>query len=159
MGKMKPAKRSSVNRPTSKTPLADEIESLKLAKAPKMGSVHPYSAQSRAANASEEDDAERIVDSRITAKILNQARLQQTELQDEFDENNNDEQDERASTGQFKKFQSNFIEQQKIRHNDESSDSDTDNDETSFARQPRAGNESYSDEEVLNISIKIRRAL
>lgn len=90
----------------------------------------------------EEDGSSRLVDSRATARILSEARRQQSELQDELDDNNN----ETDSTGQFKKFQSNFIEQQKIRRNTESSDSDTDNE--SPIRQHGAANETYSDEEV-----------
>lgn len=155
MGKMKPAKRSSALRPTGqqKTPLADEIESLKLAKAPKTAATMtsgsgttPYSrstATNNNNNNDEEDDmSHRVVDSRITAKILNEARRQQNELQDECEEG---EENNNGGSSQFKKFQSNFIEQQKIRRvNDDSSDSDTDNDVT--VRQHM--NESYSDEEV-----------
>lgn len=96
----------------------------------------------------------------MSAKILAAARKQQSELQDEFgmglddqdldqdvpeqDKNNNnqksgkkltfnlEDQDEQASrqTKPFKKFQSNFLHQQKIRKSKDNSDSDSSNNDS-----------------------------
>lgn len=175
MGKMKPAKRATAHRPggatannnttsssNNKTPLAEEIESLKLAKPTKSSTgnnnmSHPYN-NNRAGSKMEEEEGDRVVDSRITARILSEARRQHTELQDELDDENNNEMEESSSTGRFKKFQTNFIEQQKIRrksNSNESSDSDTDNEAAAYRQQTsgsgvsgQQNKEYYSDEEV-----------
>ena len=176
MGKMKPAKRATAHRPggatannnptsssNNKTPLAEEIESLKLAKPTKSSTgnnntSHPYNNNNRAGSKMEEEEGDRVVDSRITARILSEARRQHTELQDELDDENNNEMEESSSTGRFKKFQTNFIEQQKIRHksnSNDSSDSDTDNEAAAYRQQTsgsavagQQNKEHYSDEEV-----------
>jgi essential nuclear protein 1 len=109
----------------------------------------------------------------MTAKILYQARKQQSELQDEYgigideqDGNNNnkstrsstsankvgfslgvmDDDDDDLMTRPFKKFQTNFKQQQKIRKSDHDSDSDSDTDDPLENSENRR--EIYSDEEV-----------
>jgi essential nuclear protein 1 len=187
MGKVKQGKRISAHRTTgdpmgSKVPLADEIESLKLAKS-KSNDLLNKSGQNVMSGGNgaglirkrqaEEDE---FVGDKMTAKILLQARRQQSELQDEYgigddddndqkqdnnnnvnklnrvgprgdgkeptsfdlvadnnNNNNNDEDNINSGTNflsrPFKKFQTNFKQQQKIRksdHDDSDSDSDTD---------------------------------
>ena len=95
MGKIKQGKRLGVNRDNAagysvggdpmgaKLPLADEIESLKLAKSKRNNDT---STNSNASNNKRQaaDEGEEFVDEKMTAKILSQARKQQSELQDEY---------------------------------------------------------------------------
>lgn len=151
MGKIKQTKRVSAHRTsaTGKVPLAEEIESLKLAKNP--SSTRASAASTKAS--SQQADDEDYVDQKITAKILSEARRQQTELQDECDDNEETPPPHsRNPPSQFKKFQSNFIEQQKIRKSvqgreDDSSSDDTDNDLDPNYRQ-RSGEYFSGDEEI-----------
>lgn len=97
MGKVKQGKRLGLNRDNAagystgvaapgdpmgaKLPLADEIESLKLAKTK---TVDPNKAAQLNPLRKRQADDEEFVDEKMTAKILSQARKQQSELQDEY---------------------------------------------------------------------------
>lgn len=174
MGKVKQGKRISAHRTSgdpmgSKVPLADEIESLKLAKSKSNDLLNKngQNATSGAIIRKRQAEEDEFVGEKMTAKILLQARRQQSELQDEYGigdeeeqdnnnnvnklnrvgprgdgkqpasfnlaDNNNDEDTINNNTNflsrPFKKFQTNFKQQQKIRksdHDDSDSDSDTD---------------------------------
>jgi len=172
MGKIKNDKRFGSAREAinpmggAKVPLADEIESLKLAKAAGTAGVGSEatvnntkmtagsSNKAQGAGGKRQANEDEFVNEQMTAKILMQARQQQSELVDEYgligqggeggqneDENNNNVQSvdknqpamsstttSLSSSRPFKKFQSNFQQQQKIRKSDHD-DSDTDSDD------------------------------
>ena len=167
MGKVKQGKRLGSQRnvidPIAKMPLADDIESLRLAKVKSTENKNKTNKSNSDRLAADDasikliEDADgadaEFVDARMSSKILAQARKQQSELRDEFgsddevnanDPNNNniattkpkktvrlqlpsgsnssrmqklnsDDEGEDASAAPFKKFQSNFKQQQLIR--------------------------------------------
>ncbi|CAF1006306.1 unnamed protein product [Brachionus calyciflorus] len=143
MGKMKQNKHLSASRQSadpigSKVALADEIESLKLAKA-KSNQQDPKTSKKKLL------EDEEFVNEKISAKILAEARRQQSELQDEIDEedesldfNHNIKKPvktlkfnlkEDDNDHKLNKIKSNFAQQQKIRKgSDSDSESDVDDD-------------------------------
>ena len=174
MGKIKQGKRLSSHRSSidplgGKMPLADEIESLRLAKSKSTDQANNSSTRKRQA------DEDEFVNEKMTAKILMQARKQQSELQDEYgidldeynnnnnNDNNNNEKHQTSSlkleddslaasssidTRPFKRFQSNFKQQQKIRKSDhDDSDSDSDVEDNLENCENKRGY--YSDEEIV----------
>jgi hypothetical protein len=168
MGKIKQGKRLSSHRNSidplgGKMPLADEIESLRLAKSKSTEQVNSSTRKRQA-------DEDEYVNEKMTAKILMQARKQQSELQDEYgidlDEYNNNEKNQTSSvkleddslagsssidTRPFKRFQSNFKQQQKIRKSDhDDSDSDSDVEDNLENCENKRGY--YSDEEIVCVS-------
>jgi hypothetical protein len=182
MGKVKQGKRLSSHRSSidpmgggGKVPLADEIESLRLAKSKSNDSNNNNTTMVSNKRAADHEDE--FVNEKITAKILAQARKQQSELQDEYgcidlDEyngegaasgtskpqqtdlnvglNDDDSNQDQTSSRPFKRFQSNFKQQQKIRksdHDDSDSDSDVDLDNLENSESKRR---LYSDEEVVS---------
>ena len=158
MGKIKQGKRTTAHRHStdpmgSKVPLADEIESLRLAKS-------RISNQSTVNKSRNDEQDEEFINEKMTAKILAEARKQQNELQDEFglDDHNarqvnqNDDDDDdpegvyvnKDSLRPFKKFQTNFKQQQKIRRSDSDSDSDMED-------QLKNRQEAYNEDEIVCI--------
>lgn len=170
MGKIKANKRLSAGRQAtdpmgSKLALADEIESLKLAKTKITDQESLNIVRKRQA------DDDEFVNEKMTAKILMQARQQQSELQDEYgigaDE---DAKSSKTVTSTktsltlneeipipqtqssfnyrpFKKLQNSREKQQQIRKSDhDDSDSDSDTDEQLEDCENKR--EFYSDEEV-----------
>jgi hypothetical protein len=193
MGKIKQNKHLGTHRQCAslavsgggKMPLADEIESLRLVKTKSNVASAATGAGAGDAPKSHHQNDERFVNEKITAKILNEARKQQSELQEEYgigglddDDDHHDEQKRGQqqqrhrlnaadtsgaassqpssqltaiggggnNTRQFKKFQSNFIEQQKIRKSTNQSDSDSDTSDNEL--DPSYKRDYYSDEEV-----------
>lgn len=173
MGKIKANKRLSVGRQASdpmgsKLALADEIESLKLAKT-KITDQDNFNRKRQA-------DEDEFVNEKMTAKILMQARQQQSELQDEYgigaddhvdqsstkiltsgtktsltlnDESAVQQQPPQATFNYrpFKKLQTSREKQQQIRKSDhDDSDSDSDTDEQLEDCENKR--DFYSDEEV-----------
>lgn len=170
MGKIKAKTRLSAGRAASdpmgsKLALADEIESLKLAKT-KINDT-PNSNVMRKRQADEDE----FVNEKMTAKILMQARQQQSELQDEYGIGADDQaehssklltsrtsltlnEESAANTQQssfnyrpFKKLQTSREKQQQIRKSDhDDSDSDSDTDEQLEDCENKR--DFYSDEEI-----------
>ena len=173
MGKVKQNKRLSAHRTAgdpmgSKLPLADEIESLKLAKSKtnELGNSKKRQA-----------DDEEFVNEKMTAKILMQARKQQSELQDEFGIGDDNDEPQVETTKQqktkfllttksddfetttsgtasgfnfrpFKKLQTSRLQQQQIRKSDHD-DSDSDSDTDEHLEDCENKRDFYSDEEIV----------
>lgn len=168
MGKIKTNKRLSAGRQASdpmgtKLALADEIESLKLAKTRTTDSASSNANK----NSKRQADGEEFVSEKMTAKILMQARQQQSELQDEYGIGEVDQVNEQPGESQnkktsltlneesssipnyrpFKKLQSSREKQQQIRKSDhDDSDSDSDTDEQLEDCENKR--DFYSDEEI-----------
>ena len=143
MGKIKQGKRINMQRNNAdpignKMPLADEIQSLKIAKTKSSANENRDQTNKNLQN------EEEFINEKMSARILKEARKQQSELQDEYsmgpdDLNNNQTGGETKqpvkktttfsldnNTQKFKSFQSNFSHQQKIRRNKDKDSDDSD---------------------------------
>jgi hypothetical protein len=185
MGKIKQNKRLSAHRQAgdpmgTKLALADEIESLKLAKTKSTNDQNNNNNNNNnSSNTSSlrkrQADEDEFVNEKMTAKILMQARKQQSELQDEYGIGNDDNEtntdkasicaatktsltlnDDSSQSNTsafnfrpFKKLQTQRLQQQQIRKSDhDDSDSDSDTDEQLEDCENKR--DFYSDEEIVS---------
>lgn len=141
MGKMKKAKKSSTTSPIYSVPgdpigpkvaLADEIESLKLAK----------SKDRNKFNKTQSD--EKFINEKLSAKILSQAREQNKQLQKEVcNDSDNDDNNENNAKKYSGLTKTSFLSNRNNKSDNESSDSNSESDEDDINEN------NYYDQEIM----------